>query len=116
MDDPQRAADFYGSVFGWDIVRSEGPIDYWLASTGPLGELGINGAIMARGDMSRGTYNTVGVASLDESIQKVQAAGGRVLMSPDLIPGIGRFAYCADPEGNVFGVLQPEEMPAPPAS
>jgi len=33
-DDPQRAANFYQGVFGWDIKKWEGPEDYWLVTTG----------------------------------------------------------------------------------
>jgi hypothetical protein len=113
VDDPERAAEFYKSVFGWDIAKWQGPIDYWMATTGSPEAMGIDGAIMPRGDMSRGTYNTIGVANLNEAMSKVQAAGGRVVTRPDIIPGVGLFAYCADPEGNVFGILQPEDTLGP---
>ena len=34
-DDPQRAVAFYEKAFGWKIEKWQGPIDYWLAMTGP---------------------------------------------------------------------------------
>ena len=43
-DDPQRAANFYQNVFGWQINKWEGPEDYWLVTTGADNEPGINGA------------------------------------------------------------------------
>jgi hypothetical protein len=34
VDEPERAAHFYRSVFGWQINKWEGPEDYWLIKTG----------------------------------------------------------------------------------
>lgn len=42
-DDPERAANFYSGVFGWELAKWEGPQDYWLITTGPDDEPGING-------------------------------------------------------------------------
>ncbi|WP_244432547.1 VOC family protein [Desulfocurvibacter africanus] len=41
--DPERANAFYSGVFGWDVRKWEGPEDYWLLTTGPDEEPGING-------------------------------------------------------------------------
>jgi hypothetical protein len=46
------------------------------------------------------------VPSLDESLAKIVAAGGKVLEPRSTIPGVGYHAYCQDTEGNVFGILQ----------
>ena len=40
-------------------------------------------------------------------LEKVEAAGGKKVHGPNEIPGVGVHAYCADPEGNLFGILQP---------
>lgn len=50
--------------------------------------------------------NTVDVTSVDEFILKVVAAGGKVVMPKTTISGVGHLAYCADTEGNVFGMMQ----------
>ncbi len=34
VDDPNRASKFYTDVFGWKFNKWEGPMDYWLISTG----------------------------------------------------------------------------------
>jgi len=36
----------------------------------------------------------------------VTKAGGKLVMPKTPIPGVGYFAYCEDPEGNLFGVMQ----------
>lgn len=103
-DDPSRAAKFYERVFGSDINKW-GPIDYWLVTTGPDTQPGINGAIMTR-ETQKTTVNSIAVLSVDEFVRKIADAGGRVLTPKTVIPGVGYFSYCADTEGNVFGIMQ----------
>lgn len=79
--------------------------EYWMVTTGPEGELGINGGIMRRMD-GMVTTNTVGVPDLDDAVARIQKAGGGVTVPRMAIPGIGYMAYCHDTEGNVFGVMQ----------
>ncbi|MHB8792782.1 MAG: VOC family protein [Thermoleophilia bacterium] len=104
-DEPERAAEFYRNVFGWEVTNWGGPMDYWLALTGPDEEPGINGAIKDRSeDLS--TVNTIEVPSVDDFLGKVQEAGGQTLTEKMVISGIGYHAYCMDTEGNVFGIMQ----------
>ncbi|GAC1630650.1 MAG: VOC family protein [Candidatus Acidiferrum sp.] len=105
VDDPDRAIAFYKNVFGWKIEKWAGPMDYWMVNTGDEKVPGINGAIMKRGDV-KSTTNTVGVESVDASLAAVTKAGGTPIMPKTPIPGVGYFAYCVDPDGNLFGVMQ----------
>ena len=54
-DDPERAAKFYRDAFGWKIDKWEGPVDYWLVTTGTEDEPGIDGGLVVRTDPSAGT-------------------------------------------------------------
>lgn len=105
-DDPKRAIAFYEQVFGWTIVKWEGPFDYWEVTTGPDNEPGINGAIVPRRMPEQVTANTVSVASVDEVTKKIEETGGKVIVPKQAVPGEGYLVYCADTEGNVFGVMQ----------
>lgn len=105
VNDPDRAAAFYKNVFGWKIEKWPGPMDYWMVNTGDDKVPGINGGIMKRGNV-QSTTNTLGVDSVDDSIKSVTKAGGKLIMPKTPIPGVGYFAYCEDPEGNLFGVMQ----------
>ncbi len=107
-DDPKRAVAFYENVFGWTITKWEGPNDYWLITAGPDDEPGINGAITPRMLADQVTTDTISVTSIDDSVKKIGEAGGTVVMSKQIIPGVGYIAYCKDTEGNLFGVLQPD--------
>ena len=104
-DELERAVGFYGDVFGWEIATWGGPAEYWLASTGPEGEPGINGAIMRRPDWGACTIH-VAVSSVDEYATRVEKAGGQVVQPKTPIPGVGYMAYCRDTEENVFGIYQ----------
>ncbi|TIU76396.1 MAG: VOC family protein, partial [Mesorhizobium sp.] len=53
---------------------------------------------------------------VDASTQALKDAGGAVHRAPDDIPGVGRFAVVADPQGAAFMFLQPnqpEQAPVP---
>lgn len=105
VDDPERAAAFYERALGWKVTKWEGPIDYWLVTTGQEGEPGIDGALARREPGSPPVVNTIGVADLEETIRKVEEAGGK-LVSRSTIPGVGYLAYLEDTEGNPFGAMQ----------
>ena len=107
-DDPKRAIAFYEKVFGWTIVKWEGPFDYWQITTGPDDQPGINGAITPRMTREQVTTDTIAVESIDDSLEQIVAAGGTITQPKQAIPGIGYIAYCTDTEGNLFGVIQPD--------
>jgi predicted enzyme related to lactoylglutathione lyase len=108
-DDPERAIRFYSKVFGWKIKKWEGPVDYWLVTTGSDKEPGINGAIMKKSDPAMSVINSIDVKSVDAFLKKVIAAGGKTIMPKTPIPGVGYFAYCQDTEGNMFGMMQSDK-------
>jgi predicted enzyme related to lactoylglutathione lyase len=105
-DDPHRAIKFYIDVFGWMVKKWEGPMDYWLVTTGPGDQPGIDGGIAKREDPNDHTTNTIGVPNVDEYSKKILAAGGRIIAPKMAIPGVGWFALCQDTEGNKFGLME----------
>lgn len=107
-DNIERASSFYGTVFGWTFHKWDGPMPYWLVSTGPKDQPGIDGGLMPREHPGQGTINTVQVESLDLTVAAVQQHGGKVVVPKMAIPGVGWFCYCNDTEGNTFGVMQPD--------
>lgn len=108
-DDLERAKKFYAEALGWDIKDAGMPgAEYWLAATGRPDETGVGGAIMPRSYRQQAVVNTVSVDNLEESIKKVEKAGGKLSDGPHNIPGVGQHAYVTDTEGNLFGLLQPD--------
>jgi predicted enzyme related to lactoylglutathione lyase len=104
-EEPERAVRFYGDVFGWQFHKWDGPMDYWLITTGK-DDPGIDGGLAKRNEGQNGVMNTIGVPSVDEYLERITSAGGQVIMPKDAIPGVGWFAACADPDGNQFGIMQ----------
>ena len=110
VEDPDRASRFYREAFDWSVEKWDGPFDYWLVTTGPDDELGINGALMKRSDGLSGTQVTIAVDSIDDALAKIVAAGGVIVQPKETLPGVGQIAACRDTEGNILGVIEPEPM------
>jgi predicted enzyme related to lactoylglutathione lyase len=104
-DDPAALAEFYRGIFGWEIATMEGQ-GYWMATTGAAGTPGIDGGFMHR-HFPQAVINTLEVPSWEDAVRRIESAGGKRLNDPHEIPRVGTHLYCADPEGNLFGILQP---------
>lgn len=107
-DDPERAIRFYREAFGWRFTPWDGPEDYWHVTTHEGGARRINGGMVRRGGPVAGFANTIEVASLDATLERVRALGGEVLSARIPLSGRGWFVYCRDSEGNVLGLLEPD--------
>lgn len=104
--EPESLIRFYESVLGWKGMKWEGPMEYWMLETGPDSAPGIGGGLARRGEEPAATVNTIGVASLDETLERFVAKGGAITQPKGPIPGVGWLAYVRDPEGNAFGLMQ----------
>jgi predicted enzyme related to lactoylglutathione lyase len=118
-DNPDRAIAFYTRVFGWQISKWNGPVDYWLIKTGPEGERGINGGLLKRhgpGPAALQAVNsyvcTIDVPSVDEYTTKIAEAGGKLAVPKMAIPGVGWLAFFHDSEGNIVGIMQADAKAA----
>jgi uncharacterized protein len=106
-----RAGDFYRKVLGWQIGDSgmEG-FTYHLATAD--GDM-VAGLMEMPGDvagMPPAWTVYFGVEDADKAAADIRASGGRVFREPADIPGTGRFAIAADPQGAPFGILRPDPM------
>ena len=106
VDEPERAVAFYRAALGWQIQKWDGPIEYWLVTTGSDEEPGIDGALTRRPHPGSTTVNTIDVEDVDETVAKITSAGGSVVLPRMAVPGVGYMAYCADTEVNSFGLMQ----------
>ena len=108
FEDAERIKGFYSKVFGWTFQQyGDDSMPYWLTTTGPDGEPGINGGLMLRqGGMPAGTTNTMGVESVDKAVDSIKSAGGKIILEKMAVHGMGWVAYATDTEGNQFGVFE----------
>jgi predicted enzyme related to lactoylglutathione lyase len=105
-DDPAKLSEFYQEIFGWEINAWGGEEQaYFLATTGPEGTPGINGAVMSR-QFTQNVILTHDVENLDAALEKIKAAGGKLFHGPTEVPEVGMHCYCEDPQGNMFGILE----------
>lgn len=115
-DDMERARKFYGGIFGWDLKdwpMPDGSV-YIGARTTPINEEthlpiepgAINGGIMKRTADVKAPVLAINVASIDETIAKIEAAGGKIVMPKVDMSGMGYYAYVTDLENNVIGLWE----------
>ena len=104
--DPDGAQAFYGPLLGWTVKSAEMPdMDYRLAGTAE----GDVAGIMKTPDgppMPPAWLGYVGVDDVDKMATSVTDGGGAVHMPPADIPGVGRMAFVADPQGAMFYVMK----------
>lgn len=104
-NDVEKARGFYSGLFGWKIERVAS-MDYWLIETS--GERPIGGGLMKRQNPQQPITNYMDVSSVEEYSKKVRSLGGKVLVGKTAVPSMGYFAVCLDPDGNTFGLWEPD--------
>ena len=107
--DPDAAAAFYGEVVGWTAAGVGQPgVDYRLFSANGSPVAGYmklpNGA--EQGGMRPGWFGYIGVDDVDAAVADIETSGGRVHMPAMDMPGVGRMALVADPQGVPFYVMR----------
>jgi predicted enzyme related to lactoylglutathione lyase len=117
--DVDKLKTFYEALFGWKILKAPmGETEYWLIHTVPTDDKGmllnpgVNGGLFQKQPQQEGAkqVNYITVESIDEYSMKVEKLGGKILMPKQQVPTVGWIAVAEDPEGNQFGLLQPEQM------
>ena len=99
--DRDKTGDFYAKLFGWEITAA-GP-----ASSIQTGSpLGIPGHIISLGhEPEHYTMFYVDVEDVQAALDKATELGGKTLVPPIAIP-TGTFAWFADPDGNMIGLMK----------
>jgi uncharacterized protein len=118
--DPAAAENFYRSVVGWSAQDSGVPgIAYTILSAGATsigGLMALPEAALKMGARP-GWMGYVGVDDVDAGADEFVKAGGVIHKAPADIPGVGRFAVVADPQGAALTLFKAasgaEPEPAP---
>jgi predicted enzyme related to lactoylglutathione lyase len=113
--DPAAAKAFYGPLLGWrfDAGEVEGRgYDVILAGDAAIG------GVLGLDDGARppvwAAY--VAVDALDAACEAVRGNGGTLAMEGLAVPGMGRFALAADPDGAPFYIMEYDTAPPGPAT
>lgn len=117
-EDKARMRKFYEAVFGWKTQQlGKEMSEYVLVTTTETDEKGIvkkpgniNGGFYQRTDdpISRYPSIVVQVNDINESMKKVEKAGGRISGKVETIPGVGLWVSVIDSEGNRISMMQPQ--------
>lgn len=113
FDKQERAQKFYQDVFGWQINKFA-EMDYWIATTCkidqtsmmPMEPGAINGGLLKRDKTGKNPVIVMDVPNVDEHLEKIKKAGGKVVMPKMSIGTFGFYARAKDTEGNVIGIWQ----------
>ncbi len=112
--DTKKAAAFYGGLFGYTAkVQNMGEIDYTSFMNGDIPTAGMMAITPGMGEgipSHWAVYLTV--EDCDATVSKAKSLGAQVYKDTSDIPGMGRFAVLADPQGAVFSVFESLTPPA----
>lgn len=107
------AKTFYTDVFGWVATRSEmstPDMVYTTFSFNP-GDNGFAGGMQAPASMPDAAPSYwqpyIATTDVDGVAGKAKELGAAAIVEPADIPTVGRFAIIKDPQGAIFGLLQP---------
>src|SRR5579871_2284386 len=113
--DTNRAIKFYAEVFDWKFDEVPGlPVEYWRITTG-----GAPGGLLKRPvsapSPAQGTNAFVcsmQVDDYDKTAKNIVDHGGIVALPKFAVPQVCWQGYFLDPEGNTFGIFQPDASAA----
>lgn len=107
--DADASQAFYSGLLGWQFADSGMPgMDYRI---GTVGEMPVVGLMNLTDEMlENGAHplwtGYIGVDDVDETAQHLLKTGGAILMEPQNIDGVGRFAFVSDPHDVPFYIMK----------
>ncbi|MFE9017310.1 VOC family protein [Streptomyces sp. NPDC007808] len=101
---PERAVDFYTTVFGWSVNASERYTQWGVDGADFGGMVAMDDKFPHEVPAHWLPY--FAVADVDDMAADATEAGGTVLMDPTSVPEGPRIAILRDPQGAMFGVYR----------
>jgi predicted enzyme related to lactoylglutathione lyase len=99
---PAATAEFYTTVFEWEIQHIP-EMDYRLVNTGGTG--GIGGGIAKPEDpQAPATALYIDVDDLGAYARKIVDAGGTMILENQEVPGMGSISLFLDPDHRLVGL------------
>ena len=104
--DPESAKIFYSKVFGWSTRDREMPNGTY--TTCQVDQHSVAGIMKTPADAPSmppawGCYVTV--KDVDATLALAASLGGRTLVPPTVVTGVGRMAVLQDPQGAVLSII-----------
>ncbi|MEW6350302.1 MAG: VOC family protein [Thermodesulfobacteriota bacterium] len=108
-DDLKSLQQFYSELFGWNLQKVPGEMDYYIEEQKPEA-FGIG--MMQRQAPEHGMVPYVLVEDVARSLEKAVALGATVIMPRTAVPAMGWFAVFMDPQKNAMGIWQTDDKAA----
>jgi len=114
VDNMARAKEFFSKTFGWDFMATGMDGDHHFATTVPTDENGlptepggINGGLIQRGAYKQQVTSIfIKVTSIDDTIDKVETNGGKLVLNKVPIADFAYLAQIKDTEGNLISLWE----------
>lgn len=104
-DNLEALAKFYADTFGWE-TKNFPEMNYITFSSGK-DDVGGGFTPIQEGVPAGTVVSYIQCDDIGASLAEVEANGGKTLMSPTEVPGVGQIAQFIDPAGNRMALLQP---------
>lgn len=103
---PGKAAEFYGSLFGWGCKEQPmGETSYTMLEVGDRPNGGMIKMTEEWGDMPPSWMVYFSVENLETFVKSVEGGGGAIVVPPHDSP-VGPFSVLRDPQGGYFSAIQ----------
>lgn len=107
-DDPAGLAAWYRDVLGIEAYSDERPDAVWQQQAGPTVWAPFPRDTTYFGSSGQGWMVNLRVRNLDAMLAQLREKGAKVQDQVESMPGVGRFGWAEDPEGNRFELWEPE--------
>ena len=109
--DTEGAKKFYSEVAGWGTQEWQGgggPYTMWTNNGVPFGGMTTLNEEMKKNNVPPHWLPSVGVENVDDTVAKATQLGATIVAPPMDIPGAGRYAIFADPQGATIAIFAPD--------
>jgi hypothetical protein len=105
--DVDGSGSFYTNVFGWGSQSADmGEMMYTSFMNGERPAAGMLEIQKEWGEVPPHWLTYFAVDDADASVKKIEDLGGTILVGPQDIPEVGRFATAMDPQGGAFAIIR----------
>jgi predicted enzyme related to lactoylglutathione lyase len=106
-NDVDKAGEFYTKLFGWRAeTENYGDFDYTMFMVGDQAAGGMMAIQEEMGDIPPHWAIYFAVEDCDVTSKRARELGGKVLVTPQDIQGVGKFAFIEDPQEAVFAIIK----------
>ena len=106
VNDIDKAKEFYSNLFDWQFNFIK-EMNYLMFTTeSEDGKSKVGGGILKKPNESFTITNYINVKSVDESAEKVEELGGKIVVPKTAVPGMEWFVHFTDMDENLLALWE----------